>query len=121
MTRPRPALRLVLACVLGLASAGRALAALPATFVPPSGVPVAVAAADADGRTFVSVGDVAAVLGGTLAFEAATGSFELKIGPHTAVFGTETAIAVVDTKLVPLAGPSPTPTSSRASSHPSSA
>ncbi|MCL4810287.1 MAG: N-acetylmuramoyl-L-alanine amidase, partial [Thermoanaerobaculia bacterium] len=105
MTRPRPALRLVLACVLGLASAGRALAALPATFVPPSGVPVAVAAADADGRTFVSVGDVAAVLGGTLAFEAATGSFELKIGPHTAVFGTETAIAVVDTKLVPLAAP----------------
>lgn len=105
MTRPRPALRLVLASVLALACAGRAAAAPPATFVPPSGVPVSVAATDADGKTFVSVGDVAAVLGGTLAFEAATGSFELKIGAHTAVFGTETAIAVVDTKLVPLAAP----------------
>lgn len=105
MTRPRPALRLVLACVLAAACAGRAAAAPPATFVPPSGVPVSVTAVDADGRTFVSVGDVAAVLGGTLAFEAATGSFELKIGAHTAVFGTETAIAVVDTKLVPLGAP----------------
>ena len=45
------------------------------------------------------------MLGGTLSYEAATGSYELKIGPHTAVFGTETAIAVVDTRLVQLASP----------------
>lgn len=105
MTRPVPALPLVLAFAAALACAGRAAAAPPATFVPPSGVPVSVAATDADGKTFVSVGDVVAVLGGTLAFEAATGSFDLRIGAHTAVFGTETAIAVVDTKLVPLAAP----------------
>lgn len=60
---------------------------------------------DADGKTFVSVGDVATVLGGALSFDAASGSFELKIGAHTAVFGTETAIAVVDTRLVQLASP----------------
>jgi N-acetylmuramoyl-L-alanine amidase len=60
---------------------------------------------EADGKTFVSVGDVAAALGGTLAYEPATGSYELKIGPHTAVFGTETPIAVVDTRLVQLLAP----------------
>ena len=77
----------------------------PATFVPPSGSSLVVAALDADGRTLLSVGDVAAALGGTLSFEPATGSFELKVGPHTAVFGTETPIAVVDTRLVQLQGP----------------
>ncbi len=60
---------------------------------------------DADGKTFLSVGDVAAALGGLLSFEPATGSYELRIGAHTAVFGTETPIAVVDTRLVPLGAP----------------
>jgi len=91
--------------VLCAAAAPAADPAAPATFVAPSGSSLVVRAAEADGKTFVSVGDVAAALGGTLSFEAATGSYELRLGPHTAVFGTETPIAVVDTKLVQLVAP----------------
>ena len=105
MIRPSPLRALVLAAALAAAPTGAAAPAAPATFVPPTGSSIVVRATEADGRTFVSVGDVASALGGTLAYEAATGSYELKIGAHTAVFGTETPIAVVDTKLVPLAGP----------------
>ena len=101
---PRRAAVVLLALATALAAApGRA--APPATFVPPTGTSLVVRALDADGRTFVSVGDVASALGGTLVFEPATGSYELRIGAHTAVFGTETPIAVVDTRLVQLAAP----------------
>lgn len=103
MTRPALLPRIALAALLALAPAAGAAAGPPATFVPPGGSSLLVAATDADGKTWLSVGDVATALGGTLTHEAATGSFELKIGPHTAVFGTETPIAVVDTRLVPLA------------------
>ena len=90
---------------LAAAWPGLAVPAPPATFVQPAGSSLLVRATDADGRTFVSVGDVATALGGTLSYDAATASYELKVGPHTAVFGTETAIAVVDTKLVQLTSP----------------
>lgn len=96
---------LALAAALARAPIAGAAPAAPATFVAPSGTSIVVRATEADGRTFVSVGDVAAALGGTLSFEPATGSYELKIGPHTAVFGTETPIAVVDTRLVQLPAP----------------
>ncbi|HMM35711.1 MAG TPA: hypothetical protein PKA62_13370, partial [Thermoanaerobaculia bacterium] len=101
MTRPALLPCLALAALLALVPVR---AADPtATFVAPGGSSLLVAAADAEGKTWLSVRDVATALGGTLAHEAATGSFELKIGPHTAVFGTGTPIAVVDTRLVPLA------------------
>ena len=108
MNRPGPIPRLLATLFVALAAAfaaARAGAAPPATFVPPTGSSLAVRALDAEGRTFLSVGDVASALGGTLAFEPATGSYELRIGAHTAVFGTETPIAVVDTRLVQLASP----------------
>jgi len=96
---------LALAAALAFASTGSAAPTPPATFVAPGGTSTAVRAMEDDGKTFLSVGDVAAALGGTLAFEPATGSYELRIGAHTAVFGTETPIAVVDTRLVPLGAP----------------
>jgi len=108
VNRPGPIPRLLATLFVALAAAfaaARAGAAPPATFVPPTGSSLAVRALDAEGRTFLSVGDVASALGGTLAFEPATGSYELRIGAHTAVFGTETPIAVVDTRLVQLASP----------------
>jgi N-acetylmuramoyl-L-alanine amidase len=97
--------RLALLTALAVAWSGSAAPAPPATFVSPTGSSLVVRATDADGKTLVSVGDIATVLGGSLSYEAATGSYELKIGPHTAVFGTETAIAVVDTRLVQLTSP----------------
>ncbi|MDX9736309.1 MAG: N-acetylmuramoyl-L-alanine amidase [Thermoanaerobaculia bacterium] len=99
----RPALLPYLALAALLALLPAHASAQTATFVAPGGSSLLVAAADAEGKTWLSVRDVATALGGTLAHEAATGSFELKIGAHTAVFGTETPIAVVDTRLVPLA------------------
>ncbi|MBK9373846.1 MAG: N-acetylmuramoyl-L-alanine amidase [Holophagales bacterium] len=105
MSRPALLPRLALMAALAAAWPGLAVPAPPATFVQPAGSSLLVRATDADGKTFVSVGDVATALGGTLSYEAATASYELKVGPHTAVFGTETAIAVVDTKLVQLASP----------------
>lgn len=108
MNRPGPLSRLVVVLLVALAAAfaaARSSAAPPATFVPPTGSSLVVRALDADGKTLLSVGDVASALGGSLAFEPATGSYELRIGAHTAVFGTETPIAVVDTRLVQLASP----------------
>ncbi|MBK8594396.1 MAG: N-acetylmuramoyl-L-alanine amidase [Holophagales bacterium] len=105
MIRPALFQRLALLAVLAAACPVLAVPAPPATFVSPAGSSLFVRATDAEGRTFVSVGDIATVLGGTLSHDAASGSYELKIGPHTAVFGTETAIAVVDTRLVQLASP----------------
>lgn len=105
MTRPALLPRLAFVVALAAGSPGFAAPAPPATFVAPAGSSLVVRTMDADGKTLVSVGDVATVLGGSLSFDAASGSFELKIGMHTAVFGTETAIAVVDTKLVQLTSP----------------
>lgn len=105
MIRPALVPRLVLLAALAAARPALAAPAAPATFVAPGGSSVVVRATEADGRTFVSIGDVATVLGGSLSYEAASGSYELKIGAHTAVFGTETPIAVVDTRLVQLAAP----------------
>ena len=105
MIRPALLQRLALLAALAAAWPGAAAPVPPATFVSPTGSSLVVRATDADGKTFVSVGDIVAVLGGTLSYEAATGSYELKTGTHTAVFGTETAIAVVDTRLVQLASP----------------
>ncbi|MBK9968919.1 MAG: N-acetylmuramoyl-L-alanine amidase [Holophagales bacterium] len=105
MIRPVHLPRLALLTAMAVAWSGLAAPAPPATFVSPAGSSLVVRATDADGKTLVSVGDIATVLGGTLSYDSATGSYELKIGLHTAVFGTETAIAVVDTRLVQLVSP----------------
>lgn len=92
------------AALAALAAAAGVLAQAPpsATFVPPSGSSLVVRSLDADGRTFVSVNDVVAALGGSTTYDASTRSFESKLGPHSAVYGTEAPLAVVDTKLVAL-------------------
>lgn len=105
MTRSTLLFRLALLAVLVAVRPGFGASAPPATFVEPAGSSLLVRAMDADGKTFISVGDVSTALGGTMSYEAGTSSYELKVGPHVAVFGTETALAVVDTKLVQLTTP----------------
>jgi N-acetylmuramoyl-L-alanine amidase len=58
-----------------------------------------------DGRVLLAINDVAASLEGAVSYDAETRSYELKLKGHSAVFGTETALAVVDTKLVTLGAP----------------
>ena len=74
-----------------------------ATFVPPSGSPAGVRAIERDGHLLLSVNDVVGALGGSVFYDPETGSYEVKLKEHSAVFGVETPIAVVDTRLVPLA------------------
>jgi N-acetylmuramoyl-L-alanine amidase len=74
-----------------------------ATFLPPAGTSLYVRSLERDGRVLLAINDVAAALEGAVAYDAETRSYELKIKGHSAVFGTETPLAVVDTKLVALA------------------
>lgn len=60
---------------------------------------------DVDGKTLFSVNDVVAALGGAVEYDAATHSYEIKLRGKSAVFGTETPIAVVETRLVSLFSP----------------
>lgn len=57
------------------------------------------------GRVLLSINDVVAALGGTTAFDPDTRSYDVKLKQHSAVFGTETPIVVVDTRLVTLTAP----------------
>jgi len=92
--------------LLALLVAGRLLAAeTKATFVGPSGASLPVRAEEVDGRVFFAVGDVVAALEGTVSYDPETHSFEVKLKPHTVLFGTDAPVAVVDTKLVNLASP----------------
>jgi N-acetylmuramoyl-L-alanine amidase len=76
-----------------------------ATFVPPGGTSLVVRSLDLQGKPFLAVNDVLSALGGTIQFDEATFSYELKLKNHSAVVGVETPIAVVDTKLVSLQAP----------------
>ncbi|HEV8267116.1 MAG TPA: N-acetylmuramoyl-L-alanine amidase, partial [Thermoanaerobaculia bacterium] len=82
-----------------------AAAPFEASFVPPEGSSLFIRSKEEAGKILLAVNDVAAPLGGALAFDASTRSYELKLRGHTAVFGTEAPIAVVDTKLVSLGAP----------------
>jgi len=77
----------------------------PATFITPSGGRVPLRVLEADGRVFASVADVVTALEGTVAFDERTRSFEVRVKEHTVVFGADTPVAVVDTKIVTLAAP----------------
>ena len=65
----------------------------------------AIRAEERDGRTFLLVNDAVAALDGTIAWDERTRSYEVKVKGRTAVFGAESPIAVVDTKVVNLASP----------------
>jgi len=65
----------------------------------------AVRAEEREGRTYLLVNDAVAALEGTIAWDERTRSYEVKIKGRTAVFGAESPIAVVDTKVVNLASP----------------
>ncbi|MEO8053570.1 MAG: N-acetylmuramoyl-L-alanine amidase [Acidobacteriota bacterium] len=67
--------------------------------------PAPIRAEDRDGRTFLLVNDAVAALDGTIAWDERTRSYEVKVKGRTAVFGAESPIAVVDTKVVNLASP----------------
>ena len=96
----------LLALLWALLGAGRvASAQTTATLVGPSGATIPLRTEEAGGRTVFSVADVAAALDGTIAFDPETRSFEVRLRTHTALFGTEAAVAVVDSKIVSLAGP----------------
>lgn len=92
------------ALLVAVALQGPALGAVAAsaTFVGPSGVSAIVRASERDGRTFLSVNDVVTALGGTLQWDQASGSYEVTLKGHSAVFGVESPVAVVDTRLVTL-------------------
>lgn len=97
-------IRLLAAALALLLSPLRALAT-DAQFVPLAGAAVPVRSMEADGRTYLAVNDVLHALGGSVAYDAATRSYEARIQQHTAVFGTEAPLVVVDTKLVSLVVP----------------
>jgi N-acetylmuramoyl-L-alanine amidase len=77
----------------------------PATFVTPAGAALPLRTEEAEGKTFFAAADVVAALEGTLSLDAETRSYEVKLKTHTAIFGAEAPIAVVDSKVVTLAGP----------------
>lgn len=81
--------------------AAEKVAALEASFVPPDGTSFFIRSQEgADGRIFLALNEVISALGGTVAYDAQTRSYELKVKQHSAVFGTEAPIVVVDTKLI---------------------
>jgi N-acetylmuramoyl-L-alanine amidase len=67
--------------------------------------PAAVRAEERDGKTLLLVNDAVAALEGTISWDERTRSYEVKVKGRTAVFGADTPIAVVDTKIVNLASP----------------
>ena len=96
----------LLALLVAIVAAGLvARAETAATLVGPSGATIPLRTEEVGGRTYFSVADVAAALEGTIAFDPETRSFEVRLKTHTALFGTEAAVAVVDSKIVSLAAP----------------
>jgi N-acetylmuramoyl-L-alanine amidase len=106
-SRPRLSSAALAAAFLLCAAAAAApqASSVDASFLPPSGTSLFVRSVERDGRVLLAINDVAAALEGTVVYDADTRSYELRIKGHSAVFGTETPLAVVDTKIVPLATP----------------
>ena len=103
-TFARPITRLVTAACLALtaaASAASEVAVLNREDKPPASL----RAEERDGRTLLSINDAVTALEGTITWDERTRSYEVKIKGHTAVFGADAPIAVVDTKIVPLTSP----------------
>ena len=98
-------IRAVVLFLIGVLAAGPAGAESPATLTGPSGTTVPLRTEESGGKTWFSVADVAAALEGTVAFDPETRSFEVRLRTHTALFGTEAPVAVVDSKIVSLASP----------------
>ncbi len=67
--------------------------------------PAPVRSEEREGKTFLLVNDAVAALEGTITWDDRTRSYEVKIKGRTAVFGADTPIAVVDTRIVNLASP----------------
>jgi N-acetylmuramoyl-L-alanine amidase len=89
----------------GSAPAQPSPAGTEASFLPPTGTSLFIRSIERDGRVLLAVNDVAAALEGTVAYDAETRSYELKLKGHSAVFGTEAPLAVVDTRIVSLTTP----------------
>ncbi|MGE5716097.1 MAG: N-acetylmuramoyl-L-alanine amidase family protein [Acidobacteriota bacterium] len=94
------------------AAAALLLAALAArgedvvvTLSRPDRPPASLRAEEREGRTVISVNDAVAALEGSITFDDKTRSYEVKLKGHSAVFGLDAALAVVDTKLVSLGAP----------------
>jgi N-acetylmuramoyl-L-alanine amidase len=97
--------RRVFALFAALLVASPLAAETAATFLEPGGSGVPLRVLETDGRAFFAVADVVAALQGTVSFDERTKSFEVRLKGHTAVFGTDAPVAVLDTKLVSLAAP----------------
>ncbi len=76
-----------------------------ASFLPPGGSTVVIRVHEKEARPLFSVNDTVSILGGTVTFDAATVSYEVKLGGRTAVFGIESSMVVVDSRLVSLTVP----------------
>jgi N-acetylmuramoyl-L-alanine amidase len=76
-----------------------------ASFVDPAGKSTPIRAEERDGKTYLSVNEVVFALDGGVVYDQPTGSYDVKLKGHSAVFGAETPIVVVDAKLVTLSGP----------------
>jgi N-acetylmuramoyl-L-alanine amidase len=76
-----------------------------ATLSRPDKPPASLRAEERDGRTYLSVNDAVTALDGSMTFDDKTRSYEVKLKGHSAVFGLDAALAVVDTKLVSLGAP----------------
>ena len=76
-----------------------------ATFSRPDRPPASLRAEEHEGRTYLSVNDVVTALDGSMTFDDATRSYEVKLKGRSAVFGLDAALAVVDTRLVTLSAP----------------
>ena len=76
-----------------------------ATFTRPDRPPASLRLEEREGRAYVSVNDAVTALEGSMTFDEKTRSYEVKVKGHTAVFGLDAALAVVDTKLVSLSLP----------------
>ncbi len=92
---------LLLSALVALSGAAQS----PATFVTPAGTALPLRVEEAEGKTFFAVADVVAALEGTASFDTETRSYEVKLKAHTAIFGGDAPLAVVDSKIVYLAGP----------------
>ncbi|MBK9063878.1 MAG: N-acetylmuramoyl-L-alanine amidase [Acidobacteria bacterium] len=86
-------------------SGARSVEAQDASLARDAKPPASIRAEERDGRTFLLVNDAVAALDGTIAWDERTRSYEVKVKGRTAVFGAESPIAVVDTKVVNLASP----------------
>jgi len=95
----------VLPNTVEVAWAAPPLAVSPASFSPPSGPAVSVRSQERDGKSWLAVNDVVSALGGQVTWDSSSGSYEAALKGHSAVFGVETPVAVVDTRLVSLATP----------------